>query len=249
MRTAMYKLVTTATCLGLFVAAGCGRKSDDEDRRTEQPTIPQGGGGGGPTDPTDEGENNNASGIVRGRWMIDIEAGQDADGQPVLIASEAMFASKGTSSHPISATVAAAVTFTVDAANFQSGAPADGLVSFGSLDVTALRDNALRVCGTGGNQRCATGTVRMYTTGTAGAGLYSTAEGYGLPIKSGANTVGLGAANAATAATTTIANNMRVLKLNNFTTATKLVIPVSVDFTDAAASSYASTLVVEYVVE
>jgi hypothetical protein len=245
-------IVLAALLLLLLLGAafsGCGKGSDDsyEDDRTR----PEDGDGDGiPGDKDGDGnspgdEPGTASGVLRARWEIDVASGIDG-GHRSLRATGARFATKGSATQGISATVAAAVTFTVDVSNFQNAVPTSGVTSFGSLDVTALRDNALRVCGNG-NQKCTSGTIRVYTSGTAGDGLWSDVEGYGLPIKTGASVIGLGAANAVTASTTTFGANVRVLKLADFTSSPALVIPVSVDFTDAAAASYSSTLVVEYV--
>jgi hypothetical protein len=77
--------------------------------------------------------------------------------------------------------------------------------------------------------------------------LSNAVDGYGLPISSGANNIGLDAAGAYIAATAAIGNK-RVLKLTDFGGST-VPVPVSADFSDAAAGSYATTIVVEYVVQ
>jgi hypothetical protein len=244
------RVLAVGTVVGFLISVGCGRAKDNDDKRTDNPTnVPNGGGGGG-GQPSGGGDTpQEDDGIVRGRWEIDMTAGSDASGRMWMAPMTGSFlASKGSRSQPISATVAEAVTFTVDTGSFTPGTPSDGVVSFGSLDVTALRDNALRVCGTNGNQRCTSGVVRIYTSGTPGGGLWSTVEGYGLPILTGSSPIGLGAASAVDVDTAAIANNQRVLKLSDFTTTPSIVIPISVDFSDAAAGSYSSTLVVEYVV-
>src|SRR5690606_34852835 len=118
------------------------------------------------------------------------------------------------SSTGISGTVAPAVAFEVSEDNFENPAnPTDEEVAYGSLDITTLRDNSLSVCGNGGNQKCTKGVIRIYTTGTAGEGLWNAAEGYGLPIKTGSSTIGLSAAGAAIVQELSIASNQRVLHL------------------------------------
>ena len=146
-------------------------------------------------------------------------------------------------------TVAAAVTFTVSATNFVTPTPS-GIASYGTLDISALSDNALRICGNG-NQKCTTAAIRMYTTGTTGDGLWSVTEGYGLPITTtGGTTVGLNAAGAATAATFAIAPNKRTLSLADLSASSPMQIPLSVNFSDAAAASdYSTTVVIEYVTQ
>jgi hypothetical protein len=83
----------------------------------------------------------------------------------------------------MSATVAAAVRFDIDKANYaKPAAPSEGDVSFGSIDVSDLFDNQLKVCGSGGNAQCRTAIVRVYTKDMAGSGLWNSEGGYGLPI-------------------------------------------------------------------
>lgn len=150
----------------------------------------------------------------------------------------------GSKSQPMTATVAANVRYTVDATNFVTPTPVD-LASYGTLDVTDLRDNDLRVCGAGGTSRCTTGYIRIYTSGSPGAGLWNAAGGYGVPIKTGTTTVGLGTGGAAVVKTAAI-GSANVLRLRDFTTASSLQVPVAADFTDAGAGSYSTTLVLEY---
>lgn len=240
-------LRTGLVSLLVWGVSACGSRQEGHKPVDENGGHPVAPGGGGADNGSDGQPVPADAVILRGHWEFALEAGADGTAMRSL-SSPQFFASKGTSSQPIGSQVAEAVTFTVANGNFQNGTPADGVVSFGSLDVTALRDNALRVCGTG-NARCTTGKIRIYTSNAAGDGLWSATEGYGLPILTGSNTIGQGAAGAVVVAEVAIAGNTRVLKLTNFTSAPALTIPVSVDFTDAAAAAYSSTLVVEYVVE
>ena len=119
---------------------------------------------------------------------------------------------------------------------------------FGFLQLSALTDNDLKVCGSNGNTKCTVAGIRMYTTGTVGAGLWNEDGGYGAPITAGQSAsalsvVGLDAAGASTMQSFTIANNRNTVKLSDFTNPKYYF---KVDFTDAGAGSYTTTVVVEY---
>jgi len=149
---------------------------------------------------------------------------------------------------PITGTVAPAVRFEVNADNFVTPPDPIDLESYGTLDVDRLRDNNLRVCGQNGDQKCQPEYIRIYTEGTPGPGLWNTAGQYGIPILSDASEVGLDPANAYVVGTFQIGAR-RVVRLRNFADPGPLLIPVSVDFSDAGAGEYASTLVIEYCLE
>jgi hypothetical protein len=156
----------------------------------------------------------------------------------------------GRRTYTIRATVKASTRFTISTANFGTPAsPIDGELSYGSLDVSALRDNNLRVCGSNGSQRCTAAKIRIYTEGTPGPGLWNAADGYGLPIRSAGHDVGLNAAGAHDVATIAVGPNAAVLQLADFTAAPPLAIPVAVDFSSAGVGSYRSTLVLEYLTQ
>jgi len=223
---------------------GCGaetkneRTGGDGDAGGATPPVaggqPGGGGGGGSVIPVTPGD----PWIVRGRWEIPVSYG----------ASPMALEGRASSTQPMTTTVAPNVTYTVDNAGFVAPTDPSGVASFGKLDVKALRDNALRVCGTNGNTRCTTAALRLYTRGTPGAGLWNTVEAYGLPITSGTANVGLDQGGAAVLATLTLGNR-RVVRLRDFTTTSTFPVPVAADFDDAAAGSYATTLVLEYVLQ
>lgn len=225
--TAILKTVLVSGLLLFFVA--CGRSTDHKDKRTgnsaDNTTF-------NPADPY----------IVRGHWEMPMTAGAQN------LRSFHSLLGNASSNAPIGATVTAAVTFSVSTANFVEPTNPIDSASYGSLDVTALRDNSLRVCGPNANQKCTTGAIRIYTTGTAGPGLWNTVEQYGLPITSGADTIGLAPAGAYVKATAAIGNK-NILKLSDFTVAANIPIPVAVNFADAAAGTYASTMVIEYLVQ
>jgi hypothetical protein len=234
----MYARLLFAVVTGIMVlAVGCG-DSTSVRRRTS---------GKYPPGMEPGGESGADNWQVRGRWTLPMTVKGAAgafvgEDQLVMLSSAA-------SNQSVSASVAANVRVTVDNSSFGNPANYEGLESFGALEITDLRDNALRVCGAGGNQKCTQAAVRLYTTGTPSDGLYSSTEDYGLPISTGGNSVGLGTASAAMIATYAIGPNKHVMHLNDFTNAASLSVPVAVDFTDAAASDYTTTLVLEYVTQ
>lgn len=150
---------------------------------------------------------------------------------------------------PISVVNAPSTTMTVDTSGFTIPTISNTNLSFGELKISVLSDNNLRVCGSSGRAKCSAAVIRMYTTGTAGSGLYNAADGYGMPIlaKLGsmtALTVGLETANAAIMQSYTIPNSQNVFRLNDLQPAP--VYAMSSDFTEAGAGDYSTTLVIEY---
>jgi hypothetical protein len=231
-RKNIYQVPLVMALLSGFVIAGCGNDKKHTDRRSKDAAAVV------PFNPEEHY-------IVRGRWEIPISNG---DSDTIKQLSGLSFFGTAKNSTPMTASVAAAVTFTVDGANFIAPQNPENSASYGTLDITSLRDNSLRQCGVGGTSRCTTGAIRVYTVGTAGSGLWNELEQYGLPISSGTNTVGLDATAAFVAATANIGQT-NVLMLRHFNVGTKLQIPISVDFSDAASVSYATTIVVEYVIQ
>jgi hypothetical protein len=120
------------------------------------------------------------------------------------------------------------------------------LLSFGSIKITDLLDNDLKVCGSNGKQKCGTALIRVYTTGVGGAGLYNTLDGYGAPILAGQtqlSPVGLNVSGAAVMQTIAIPNNKNVLRYSDFVNP---IYTVNIDFSNAGTGSYSTTLIVEY---
>lgn len=150
---------------------------------------------------------------------------------------------------PISVVNAPNAQMTVNSANFAAPTITNDSLEFGSLTITQLRDNNLKVCGSNGKQKCGLAVIRMYTTGAAGAGLYNSADSFGAPITAGMGSirelVGLGAVNAAIVQTYTIPANRNSIRETNFTPQ-PMTYNVSVDFTEAGTGTYSTTLVVEY---
>lgn len=152
-----------------------------------------------------------------------------------------------TEEQPVTVINAPASSMALDNSDFAPPAVSNTLLDFGTLRISALQDNDLKVCGPNGNKKCSRALLRVYTTGTGGAGLFNAEDGYGMPITatlSAPLTIGLDAANAAVMQTIAIPNNKRVLRLSDFTPAPAY--RIHSDFTEAGAGSFSTTIVVEY---
>ena len=123
--------------------------------------------------------------------------------------------------------------------------PHENIVSFGKLTIHSLRDNNLKVCGSGGDEKCNFAAIRIYTDGTGGEGYWNPQEGYGLPILVNGNKVPFKEQNALTLAKQALAN-IRVLKLSDFNDLNK-DIPIDIDFTDAVYGSYQVEIYIDYI--
>jgi hypothetical protein len=218
---------------GLVVIAGvstmCG--TEHVNRRGERIT------------PSRHNADQQEAGIVRGRW--EIKLGNPA---PNLTTNDQLMLNQS-AQQAMSATVAAAVRFDIDNSNYaEPASPSEGDVSFGSIDVSDLFDNQLDVCGAGGNAQCSTASVRVYTKDTAGPGLWNAQAGYGLPIATSGNTIGLNVLGAYTVGSVNV-SAMRILRLRDFSPSGALAIPLSVNFDNAGAGTYSTTLVIEYTLQ
>ncbi len=141
------------------------------------------------------------------------------------------------------------VSMTLDSSQWLLPAITNAVLDFGNLTISALQDNNLSVCGANGKQKCNNAVIRVYTTGQSGAGMWNSAEGYGMPMTAGlvnnaSSTVGLEIANAVTVQTQAISNGTHVLRQSDFTTQPKY--NVKSDFTNAGAGSYSTTIVIDY---
>ncbi len=152
-----------------------------------------------------------------------------------------------TSSIPVTVTNGPSTSMTLDTSLFIVPTTiTTANLNFGSLKISNLSDNDLKHCGANKNQKCNTALIRMYTAGVAGAGLYNSEDSYGLPITAGQSTkavVGLGPENAVILQSFTIPGEVHNVKLSNFTNPRY---GVSIDFTNAGAGIYSTTIVVEY---
>jgi len=191
--------------------------------------------------------------IVRSRVLLQVHAGES----PIASWSQKLLnfflhpysnalAGSADSSVNISVTNAAMSTMIVDSSLFAAPPITNAILDFKYLQISALLDNQLDLCGANSNQHCNTALIRMYTTGTAAAGLYNSVDNYGAPITAGQTTlgsVGLGAANADILQSISLSSDKHVVHLSDFVSPRY---DVQVDFTNAGAGSYSTTLVVEY---
>lgn len=141
-----------------------------------------------------------------------------------------------------------AVRFSLDFSQAALPPIRNQMLYFGKLAIAELSDNDLRSCN---GRQCTRAFIRMYTTGTAGAGAWNNAGAYGMPIYANrtgeaAKTVGLNVAGAAVVQTYTIPANKTSLSLADFPSA---AYEMRSDFMDAGAGTFGTTLVVEYGLE
>ena len=147
---------------------------------------------------------------------------------------------------PVSVNNALNTSMALDTSQFIVPVISNALIDFGSLKISALMDNNLNLCGPSANQHCGTALIRMYTVGTAGAGIWNDTDQFGAPITAGpsSQTVGLNVAGAAVLRTFTIPKNKHVIRLADFSP--PVTFNVKADFTEAGMGTYSTTLVLEY---
>lgn len=158
---------------------------------------------------------------------------------PVTVA-RGLFASSAT--YPVTVALAAKTQFALNTASFVTPTMDNLVLNFGSIAVSTLSTNNLKLCGTGGTQKCGHAYIRVYTTG-GGAGFWNTVDGYGAPMTAGLSgslaAVGFTVAAASIVQSYTIPANRNTVKLSDFPLPTYLF---SGDFTDAGAESYSTTI-------
>jgi hypothetical protein len=193
------------------------------------------------------GEPVNDGVVVKSRATFQINfGGSSQTSSDQLLPNNHTSALSASVNQPIAVTNAAASSMTLNNGAFVIPIITNQLLDFGYLELGTLMDNNLKVCGTNGNQKCTKGLIRIYTTGTSSAGLYNSADDYGAPITAGQTTlttVGLNSVNSAVVQTITIPNNKNVLRQTDFPNPKY---NVQVDFSNAGAGTYSTTLVVEY---
>lgn len=149
-------------------------------------------------------------------------------------------------SQTIVVTNGASSILTVDNSLFRIPTISNAFLDFGYLQISSLFDNNLNVCGSNSNQHCGTGIIRMYTTGTAGSGIYNSIDNFGAPIVAGQtilSSIGLNSSNAAIMQSISIPSAKHVVTLSDFANPKY---GIKADFTNAGAGSYSTTLVLEY---
>lgn len=168
---------------------------------------------------------------------------------PITVKDDGKIYYAASGSQAITISVAGSVKFEIDDTNFITPTTTDvDLLDFGDLEITKLRDNQLSVCGPGGTDKCTTASLLVYTTGTAGDGLYNATDGYGLPMYSDLTgtpaLIGLELVNATVMQQYTIPANRRVVRLANFSPTP--LYNITVDSSNAGVGSYSTTLVIEF---
>jgi hypothetical protein len=176
--------------------------------------------------------------VIRSRLVIELNTNTAAKTQNQLAANI-----------PITVTNSPYASMTIDSREFLIPSISNTVLNFGTLKVTDLSDNNLKICGTSGNKKCNTAFIRMYTTGVNGAGMYNSVDGYGVPITAGSvgsnsyGNVGLNPEGALVLQSATIDSSQHVMRLSNFSSAQ---FNIKVDFSNAGAGDYSTNLVLEY---
>jgi hypothetical protein len=142
----------------------------------------------------------------------------------------------------VTVALAASSTFAISTASFVPPTLDNAVMSFGSIAVSTLTTNDLKVCGSSPKVKCTKAYIRIYTTAT-GAGFWNATDAYSAPMSAGLSgsllTVGLTSTNATTVQSFTIPGTRNSLKLADFPSPTYLF---SGDFTDAGVGSYSTTI-------
>lgn len=129
----------------------------------------------------------------------------------------------------------------------------ENTLEFGSVTITKINVNKLKICGVGGDEKCTQAIIRIYSTELPAflgmAGLINTTDGYGVDVYSGVLTatepVGLDAINAAIVQSYTIPANDKKLTGDDFTDLTYVI---EADFSNAGFGDYEMDLVIEVAV-
>ncbi len=229
-----YSLIFAVITLSV-ISSACGKNQEND---THDQLLPL-------------GKINEDGAVIKARAVLAIESGQSGAVarflSPMLLTS-AWAGSTG--SKGIQITNGPSTVMTMSDTLWSQPQITSAVLDFGSLSISNLVDNNLKVCGTNGNQKCTHAFVRVYTTGTAGQGLWNSADGYGLPITvsmtagQSLGTVGLNAGNAVTAQSVAISANKNVFRQSDFGATPSY--QFNIDFSNAGAGDYATTLIVEY---
>jgi hypothetical protein len=178
--------------------------------------------------------------ILKSRATLNLQTGEETSTSSPATSSSAL-----TETQPIVVTNAASSNMSLDATSFNIPTISNALLSFGYLQLKTLLDNDIKVCGNG-HQKCSKAIIRMYTAGTALAGIYNSVDNYGIPLYAGQTTfseVGLSATGAVTLQTFNIPNNRNTVQLADFPNPKY---NIQADFSDAGTGTFSTTLVVEY---
>lgn len=152
------------------------------------------------------------------------------------------------SSYPVTVTITENASLAIDTSQFVVPVMVNELLSFGNIQVTSVFTNSLKKCGPGGNIKCTKALLRIYTTGTAGAGFWNTTDSYGAQIYAGLagslQAIPLGQSLAITAEQYTIPANRNSVRLTDFVPPPVFIFQG--DFTDAGVGSYSTTINIDF---
>lgn len=130
----------------------------------------------------------------------------------------------------------------------------DGLtLDFGSVSLSNLDDNKLKVCGGIGTQagvgttKCNTAIVRVYAASGDADGVFcNSADLYCVPMKVNGSVFGVGAANAQNVLTYNIPASTNRLRKSQLGVTSW---PLDADMSNAGTGNYSATIIVEYVLK
>lgn len=173
--------------------------------------------------------------VVKGRAEVFVSS--DTNGKLSYVSS---------GSSVVTYTNAAATAFAINVGSLTPGTFTGDTLSLGSITLSSLDDNHLKVCGVGNNQKCLKAIIRAYNSGSV-AGFVHQVDNYGAPVYiTGLNpsvALGLGSANSVQTQTYTIPSNVNRVRLTHFPSPTYAV---SSDFSNAGDGAFSMTLVLEY---
>lgn len=133
--------------------------------------------------------------------------------------------------------------------NIVASEDVEGTLNLGTLAIDKIDVNKLEICGVGGDEKCTSSIIRMYTTAITGhpgiAGFVNTIEGYGLDFTADSVTIGLDTGGATTLNQYTIPAGDRRLRNNDFT---DLSYDLEVDLENAGVGNYEMDIVLELLV-
>lgn len=227
-------MMTSAITLAVLALTGCG----STDIRTVL---------NNPIDLEPVGVPSADGGVVHGRAIYTVTNVQQTAMIKLFHQLIMPYSYAATGSTTVTYTNAASTNFTINVGSFTAGGFTGEVLSLGSVSLATINDNNLKVCGVGGNTKCTSAVIRVYTTGSI-AGFVNTDDAYGAPVFTGTlnpNTaLGLNAAGSVPVQTLSIPANKNKVRLSDFPSPTYAV---TSDFSNAGAGSYSMTYVVEYV--
>lgn len=143
---------------------------------------------------------------------------------------------------PVTYVLAPSSTLSINATGLSPILDAD-ILDIGSLTITDVSTNDLRVCG---GLKCNQAALRVYTQALVGfpgiAGMVNKTDGYGVDIFTNASLVGLASTNAVNLQVISIPTNKNRIRTSDFTSLTH---SFEADFSNAGVGNYETILVIE----